>query len=43
MIKTRHTAYAEGSIIDEQERLVARATATFFLTKTRITHERERV
>ena len=43
MIKTRHTAYAEGSIIDEQERLVARATATFFLTETRITHERERV
>jgi acyl-coenzyme A thioesterase PaaI-like protein len=43
MIKTRHTAYAEGSIIDEQERLFARATATFFPTETRIAHERERV
>ena len=41
--KTRHTAYTEGSITDEEGRLVARATATFFLTETRITHERERV
>ena len=41
--KTRHTAYTEGSITDDEGRLVARATATFFLTETRITHERERV
>ena len=41
--QTRHTAYTEGSITDEQQRLGARATATFFLTETRITRERERV
>jgi acyl-CoA thioesterase len=41
--KTRRTAYTEGSIIDEDGRLVARATATFFLTETRLTSERERV
>lgn len=41
--KTRHTAYTEGSIFDDQERLIARASATFFLTETRTTTERERV
>lgn len=41
--QTRHTAYAEGSIFDQQGRIVARATATFFLTETRVLKERERV
>ena len=41
--KTRRTAYAEGSIIDEENRIVARATGTFFLTETFVAHERERV
>jgi acyl-CoA thioesterase len=41
--KTRHTAYTEGSIFDDQERLIARASATFFLTETRRTVDRERV
>ena len=40
---TRHTAYAEGSIVDAEDRLVARATGTFFLTETRVSRERERV
>jgi acyl-CoA thioesterase len=43
VIKTRHTAYAEGSIVDEEGRMVARATATFFLTETRTASQRERV
>lgn len=30
----RRTAYAEGEIRDEEERLVARATGTFMLTET---------
>ena len=43
MRKTRQTAYTEGSIFDDEERLVARASATFFLTETFSTAERERV
>ena len=43
VIKTRHTAYTEGAIYDQEDRMVARATATFFLTETRILKERERV
>jgi uncharacterized protein (TIGR00369 family) len=41
--KTRRTAYAEGSIMDGEDRLIARATATFFLTDTMTQGERERV
>jgi acyl-CoA thioesterase len=40
---TRSTAYAEGSIVDEDGKLVARASATFFLTETLVQSERERV
>jgi len=40
---TRSTAYAEGSIVDEAGRLVARASGTFFLTETLVQSERERV
>jgi len=40
---TRSTAYAEGSIVDSEDRLVARASGTFFLTDTRVQSDRERV
>jgi acyl-CoA thioesterase len=40
---TRSTAYAEGSIVNEEGKLVARASATFFLTETLVQSERERV
>ena len=40
---TRSTAYAEGSIVDPEGRLVARASGTFFLTDTLVQSERERV
>jgi acyl-CoA thioesterase len=40
---TRNTAYAEGSIVDADGKLVARASGTFFLTETRLQSERERV
>lgn len=41
--KTRRTAYAEASLLDEDERLVARATGTFFLTESLRQADRERV
>ncbi len=41
--RTRRTAYAEGSITNDEGKLVARATGTFFITETRIQAERERV
>ena len=40
---TRSTAYAEGAIVDANEKLVARATGTFFLTDTLAQSERERI
>lgn len=40
---TRSTAYAEGSIVDSEGNLVARASGTFFLTDTLIQSDRERV
>lgn len=41
--KTRRTAYAEASLIDEKDRLVARASGTFFLTESLRQGDRERV
>jgi acyl-CoA thioesterase len=41
--KTRRTAYAEASLIDEEDRLVARASGTFFLTESLRQGDRERV
>lgn len=41
--QTRRTAYAEGSITDEEDRLIARATGTFFITESRVQRDRERV
>jgi uncharacterized protein (TIGR00369 family) len=40
---TRRTAYAEGSLLDAEGRLVARASGTFFLTETLEQTQRERV
>lgn len=41
--KTRSLAYAEGDIVNEEGKLLARATATFFLTETMRQPDRERV
>jgi uncharacterized protein (TIGR00369 family) len=41
--KTRRTAYAEASLLDEEDRLVARASGTFFLTESLRQGDRERV
>lgn len=40
---TRRTAYAEGSLLDAEGRLLARASGTFFLTETLEQTQRERV
>lgn len=41
--KTRSLAYAEGDVTNEEGKLLARATGTFFLTDTLRQPERERV
>ncbi|MEB2346261.1 MAG: PaaI family thioesterase [Deltaproteobacteria bacterium] len=41
--RTRSLAYAEGEILDEQDKMLARATGTFFLTDTLRQPDRERV
>lgn len=40
---TRRTAYAEGTLLDEEGHLLARSSGTFFLTETLVQAERERV
>jgi len=40
---TRRTAYAEGTLWDEEGRVLARSSGTFFLTDTVEQAERERV
>ncbi len=40
---SRRTAYAEASLIDGEDRVVAKATGTFMLTETLRQSERERV
>ncbi|HKJ25216.1 MAG TPA: PaaI family thioesterase [Myxococcota bacterium] len=40
---TRRTAYAEGTVRDDQGRVLARSSGTFFLTDTIAQSERERV
>jgi uncharacterized protein (TIGR00369 family) len=40
---TRSMAYAEGSIVDCDEKLVARASGTFFLTESMAQSDRERL
>lgn len=41
--KTRRLAYGEGEILDEDDRVLARASGTFFLTETMRQQDRERV
>jgi uncharacterized protein (TIGR00369 family) len=41
--RTRSLAYAEGDIVNEEGKLLARATGTFFLTDTMRQPDRERV
>ena len=40
---SRRTAYAEAEIFDQEDRLIAKATATFMLTEGLVQSERERV
>ncbi len=40
---TRRLAYAEGEIVNEAGKVLARANGTFFLTETMTQRERERV
>ncbi len=40
---TRTTAYAEGTLLDEDGNMLARASGTFFLTETMAQADRERV
>ena len=40
---SRSVAYAEGSIVNDEGKLVARASGTFFLTETLVQSERERL
>jgi uncharacterized protein (TIGR00369 family) len=41
--KTKSLAYAEGDVVNDEGKLVARATGTFFITQTMQQPERERV
>jgi acyl-CoA thioesterase len=41
--KTRSLAYAEGDVVSEDGKLLARATGTFFITETVRQPDRERV
>lgn len=41
--KTKSLAYAEGDIVNDQGKLLARATGTFFITETMQQPDRERV
>lgn len=40
---SRRVAYAEGSIVNDEGKIVARASGTFFLTETLVQSERERL
>lgn len=41
--QTKSLAYAEGEIVNDEGKILARATATFFLTETMRQPDRERV
>ncbi len=41
--KTRRLAYAEGEIVNDEGKILARASGTFFLTETMRQQDRERV
>jgi acyl-CoA thioesterase len=40
---TKNTAYAEGEVFNEEGRLLAKTSGTFFITATRKQSERERI
>ena len=40
---TRRLAYAEGEILNEEGKILARASGTFFLTNAMVQNERERI
>ena len=40
---TRRLSYAEGEILNEENKVLARASGTFFLTETLTQKDRERV
>ena len=41
--RSRHTAYAEGEVLNEEGKILAKASGTFFITETLIQSERERL
>jgi acyl-CoA thioesterase len=43
VLKTRSLAYAEGDVVNDEGKLLARASGTFFLTDTLRQPDRERV
>lgn len=40
---SRRTAYTEAEILDQEDRLIAKATGTFMLTESPVQSERERI
>ncbi len=41
--RSRRTAYAEGEVVNEQGKILAKASGTFFITDTVLQSERERL
>jgi uncharacterized protein (TIGR00369 family) len=41
--KTRHTAYAEGEVVNEEGKVLAKASGTFFVTDALVQSERARL
>jgi uncharacterized protein (TIGR00369 family) len=41
--RSRHTAYAEGEVTNEEGKILAKASGTFFVTETLVQAERSRL
>ena len=41
--RSRRTAYAEGEVVNEEGKILAKASGTFFITDTMLQSERERL
>ena len=41
--RSRRTAYAEGEVLNEEGKILAKASGTFFITETLLQSERERL
>jgi uncharacterized protein (TIGR00369 family) len=41
--RTRHTAYAEGEVVNDEGKVLAKASGTFFITETMVQSERARL